>query len=53
MAAALLGAVLIVSMMPVRVLAKDRTGEGWRDKVEITAHRGGQHPGAGEYHAGF
>lgn len=40
MAAALLGAVLIVSMMPVRVLAKDRTGEGWRDKVEITAHRG-------------
>lgn len=27
-------------MMPVRVLAKDRTGEGWRDKVEITAHRG-------------
>ena len=38
MAAALLGAVLIVSMMPVRVLAKDRTGEGWRDKVEITAH---------------
>mgnify|MGYP000867631860 CR=1 FL=1 len=40
MAAALLGAVLIVSMIPVRVLAKDRTGEGWRDKVEITAHRG-------------
>ena len=40
MAAALLGAVLIVSMMPVRVLAKDRTGEGWRDKVESTAHRG-------------
>lgn len=40
MAAALLGAVMIVSMMPVRVLAKDRTGEGWRDKVEITAHRG-------------
>lgn len=28
MAAALLGAVLIVSMMPVRVLAKDRTGGG-------------------------
>ena len=40
MAAALLGAVLIVSMIPVRVLAKDRTGEGWRHKVEITAHRG-------------
>lgn len=37
---ALLGAALIASMMPVRVLAKDQTRDGWMSKVEITAHRG-------------
>ncbi|MCD7990639.1 MAG: glycerophosphodiester phosphodiesterase [Clostridia bacterium] len=37
---ALLGAALIASMMPVRVLTKDQTRDGWMSKVEITAHRG-------------
>ena len=37
---ALLGAALIASMMPVRVLAKDQPRDGWMSKVEITAHRG-------------
>jgi len=40
MAAALLGAALIGAVTPGRVLAQDQTGDGWRGKVEITAHRG-------------
>lgn len=39
-AAALLGAALIGAVTPGRVLAKDLTGDGWKGKVEITAHRG-------------
>ena len=38
--AALLGAAVIASMMPARGLAKERSGDGWMSKVEITAHRG-------------